>query len=204
MPASNPLLFEAIFALDRDELKRLLDGGVNPESVSTAAAGWRCGSAEQGDRPLHLAAYVGFFDLVQILLDAGADREAPGEYGDRPLHAAARAARPSVIAALLDAGADVNAENAVGETALNELLVYASAPPSEAQTNRQPLKDSLHTLLTRGADPCIKNTRGYTALEQAQASVDPDIIEHLQSFTQAQSMEAGLDSTTARGAAPTL
>lgn len=60
----------------------------------------------------------GFADVVQALIDAGADIEAPIGYGVRPLMLAAGYGETAVVEALLKAGADVQAKNEGGYTAL--------------------------------------------------------------------------------------
>ncbi len=78
---------------------------------------------ERGWTPLSKAVYNaelkhGFADVVQVLIDAGANIEAAIGYGVRPLMLAAGYGETAVVEALLNAGADVLACNEGGFTAL--------------------------------------------------------------------------------------
>ncbi|MDP2784311.1 MAG: ankyrin repeat domain-containing protein [Sulfurimicrobium sp.] len=60
----------------------------------------------------------GFPEIVQILIDSGADIEAQIVYGTRPLMLAAGRGEAGVVEVLLKAGAEVLAKNEGGRTAL--------------------------------------------------------------------------------------
>ena len=60
-----------------------------------------------GNTPLHKAAWHGHTEAITDLLDAGANPNAMDRLlGSIPLHVAARNGKPEAITALLDAGAD--------------------------------------------------------------------------------------------------
>lgn len=78
---------------------------------------------ERGWSPLTKAVYNpelkrGFADVVQALINAGANIEAAIGYGVRPLMLAAGYGETAVVETLLNAGADVRATNEGGFTAL--------------------------------------------------------------------------------------
>lgn len=66
--------------------------------------------------PLHHAACAGHVELVELLLEAGADVDALALNGATPLMRAIQSSRPSCVDVLLKAGADVNAVNKTGLT----------------------------------------------------------------------------------------
>lgn len=105
-------LIQAAQAGDLDTVKRLLAGGADVNARD--ADGWSalvraCYNAELKH---------GFPEVIQLLIDAGADIEASIGYGVRPLMLAAGYGEAAVVATLLNAGADVLAKNEGGYTAL--------------------------------------------------------------------------------------
>lgn len=90
----------------------LLAGGADVNAVD--AHGWCALSKAVYNADLDR----GFPDVVQALIDAGANIEAPITYGVRPLMLAAGYGETAVVQVLLDAGADFRAVNDGGRTAL--------------------------------------------------------------------------------------
>ena len=69
--------------------------------------------------PLHVAGRSGQAEVVQALIESGADPHAESSSGATPLHLAAQAGNAAAVAVLLDHGADVNArERTWGQTPL--------------------------------------------------------------------------------------
>jgi len=113
-----------------------------------------------GDTALHMAA-AGFQDeIVEALLDRGADRSVRNRRGAQPLHYAADsnvwnpAAQAATIDRLIRAGADPNATDKSGVPPLHRAVRTRCAAAVEA-------------LLAGGAEPRGRNTRGSTPLHLA-------------------------------------
>lgn len=77
-----------------------------------------------GDYPIHIAAVRGAIEDISILLDNGADINAPGEHGYTPLHDAVEQGHLSAVQFLLSRGANVSSKSDDGITPLElaELL----------------------------------------------------------------------------------
>ena len=111
--AATPELdvFEAAALGDLDQLRGRLD------QVDDGS--------DDGFTPLHYAAFFGHPDAVGVLIEAGADIEAPSRNTEfavdaRPLHSAAAARQHEACRVLLEAGADPNATQHGGYTPLRE------------------------------------------------------------------------------------
>ena len=113
-----------------------------------------------GDTALHMAAAGFRADMVQALIDHGADCTARNRRGAQPLHYAADTnrwapqAQAAVIACLTAAGAPVNATDKSGTTPLHRAVRTRSSPAVEA-------------LLKAGADPRTRNGQGSSPLHLA-------------------------------------
>jgi len=112
--------------------------------------------------PLYVAATVARLDIVQTLLDAGADATARGECGRTTLHAAAEVGNVRTLRLLLAAGPSeseavhewVNARDDFGQTALH--LAAGTADVTIAEL-----------LLGHGADQVLQDMWGRTPLHVA-------------------------------------
>ena len=88
---------------------------------------------DEGERALNRAILKGHTQIVQYLIDNGADVNHAGKHGDTPLFDVTRAEHDKVIPIaklLIDSGANAEAENEWGETPLR----YALDSPSDSKT----------------------------------------------------------------------
>ncbi|KAK9828865.1 hypothetical protein WJX72_002461 [[Myrmecia] bisecta] len=123
----------------------------------------RC--APGGAAPIHRAATSGSTEVLEALLAAGADVEAPSTPGT-PLLWAAGSGKSDCVKALLAAGAD---PHATGDANVGTVLM-ATATGST---------DVVNALLAAGANPNHAANGGVTALHAAAESSQPDMIKLL-------------------------
>uniref|UniRef100_A0A8C5WYZ4 Poly [ADP-ribose] polymerase n=1 Tax=Laticauda laticaudata TaxID=8630 RepID=A0A8C5WYZ4_LATLA len=147
--ASEPAreLFEACRNGDVERVKRL----VRTENVNGRDTAGRKSS------PLHFAAGFGRRDVVDYLLQSGANVHARDDGGLIPLHNACSFGHAEVVNLLLRHGADPNARDNWNYTPLHEAAIKGKI-------------DVCIVLLQHGADPSIRNTDGRTALDLADPS----------------------------------
>lgn len=112
---------------------------------------------DRGRTALHVAAQLGYNEIVKLLISKGALVDARSKWRYTPLHFAAEAPRPDVVVTLLDAGADVHAVTRDGLTPLH------NAAAKEVKTSQ----DLLIILLIRGAYCNTMNNEGSSPLQTA-------------------------------------
>ncbi|KAK2715890.1 hypothetical protein QYM36_010456 [Artemia franciscana] len=85
----------------------------------------------KGYTPLHCAAEKGITEVVQLLLDSGANVDAKGEDSNTPLHIAVFRGKENIVELLLRYGATVDNQDKNGKTALRLAVenAYAYASP---------------------------------------------------------------------------
>ncbi|XP_010775618.1 tankyrase-1-like [Notothenia coriiceps] len=140
-------LFEACRNGDVSRVKKLVDTlNVNAKDM-----------AGRKSTPLHFAAGFGRRDVVDHLLQMGANVHARDDGGLIPLHNACSFGHSEVVSLLLCQGADPNARDNWNYTPLHEASIKGKI-------------DVCIVLLQHGADPNIRNTDGKSALDLAEPS----------------------------------
>ena len=137
-------------------LEERLDGGLSPNTYVD-------------DKPLlSWAAYSGNAEAVALLLRRGADIRSGTHSLSRPaLFVAADSGNIKIATLLLDAGMDPNVPDMVGIRPLRNAAVCKRLKMVEF-------------LLSRGADPGAKDTRGQTVVEQVKGITTPEILALLE------------------------
>ncbi|XP_072481633.1 poly [ADP-ribose] polymerase tankyrase-1 isoform X4 [Notamacropus eugenii] len=140
-------LLEACRNGDVARVRRLVDAAnVNAKDL-----------AGRKSSPLHFAAGFGRKDVVEHLLQMGANVHARDDGGLIPLHNACSFGHAEVVSLLLCQGADPNARDNWNYTPLHEASIKGKI-------------DVCIVLLQHGADPSIRNTDGKSALDLADPS----------------------------------
>lgn len=154
---------------------------------------------KQGRTALHWAA-IGHTDIVEILLESGADVNVVDARGETPLHVAARWGKQAILQVLVQAGSDVHIQNKSNKTALAlaireghsdavETLTRWSAkkhlaamPGGEMVSSYRKGKSlrAVAELLAAGADPNVEDAdTGQRLIDFAAATGDLELIRLL-------------------------
>lgn len=117
-----------------------------------------------GDTCLHWPSHNNYVEILNLLLDAGADIEADENnwIGGKPLHWASEHA-PGCVEVLLQRGAKVNSRNEMPGTKF-----YGMTPLIMNATQKDDCAEVCALLLDGGADIHAKDDAGKTALDWAQ------------------------------------
>ncbi|KAK2856667.1 hypothetical protein Q5P01_005402 [Channa striata] len=107
-----------------------------------------------GRSPLHLAAYKGHIEVVQILLKAGCDLDIQDDGKQTALHRGAMVGHRDVIRALIQEGCALDRQDKDGNTALHEVSWHG-------------FSQCVKLLVKNGANVHAKNKAGNTALHLA-------------------------------------
>lgn len=102
--------------------------------------------------PLYIACNHGHVDVVNLLLDYGAEINKGSYIGATPLHIASNNGLNDIVVTLLNGGADVNAKDKDDETPLH----WAA---------RRGRTETVELLISKGADPEATNKKGKTPSE---------------------------------------
>uniref|UniRef100_A0A8C7Q8H9 Ankyrin repeat domain 52 n=1 Tax=Oncorhynchus mykiss TaxID=8022 RepID=A0A8C7Q8H9_ONCMY len=133
---------------------------------------------------LHAAASGGNVECLNLLLSSGADLSKKDKLGKAPLHYAAANGSYQCTVALVSAGAEVNDLDQKGCSPLH----YAAASQtfcrhySVGHQSEERAKEDffcLEYLLDNGADPALRNTKGYSAVHYAAAHGNKQNLELL-------------------------
>jgi ankyrin repeat protein len=121
--ASASDIHDAIKANDADKVRSILaEDKLQANAIN-----------EKGSAPLHLACYKGHEEIVDALLEAGADIEIHDGYGCTPIRWAVQGYFPEIVKQLIDKGADISGEHPLFGSLIDQAFVAACqkhAPPA--------------------------------------------------------------------------
>ncbi|KAH8817009.1 hypothetical protein F5884DRAFT_748483 [Xylogone sp. PMI_703] len=119
-----------------------------------ASGGYESVLEEDSEAAIHFAAYSGDKEVVQFLLNCGAEVDSRSSRGATPLHKALEGGREEITEVLIDSGADPNTT-----------LLYGRTPLHFAAALGQ--KRAVDYLLRKGADPNLRDVFGNRPYEVA-------------------------------------
>lgn len=121
-------------------------------------------SETEPDQPLHLAAWQGHAEILQLLLQAGADINARGDSEFTPLHYAAKEGKYPEAELLVESGADLNLKDNVGWTPLLRA----------ARGRNFTCRDVAILLLQKGAEPDLNSLVSLALVKAVCSRVQSD------------------------------
>lgn len=158
----------------------------------------------EGFTPLHIACGQGRVDLIQLLIEYGAEIDAKDFDGDTPLHIAVIEEQPDAIETLIYAGADPEIRNESGEftpfhlacgkscfKSVELLFPFVTDIDQTTSSGYTPLMLAVRAgnekvidfLIKKGADPHIQNSGGEMALDIALHAGSSSIFKIMFSVT---------------------
>jgi ankyrin repeat protein len=192
-PASataNATIDEAIARGDLDSVKQFLD-----RDASLVR-----GKPDAKLSPLHQAILRRQSKIVVLLLERGADVQAPDSSGRTPLHLAVERADAGIVKELLRRKADPTKRDRIGWTPLHHaaaknrmeiatlLLDSGMDPNLRSELGGTALHEAaasgvvemVNLLLARGIDPTVRSKPGVTALDLAKEYKHPEVVAILE------------------------
>ncbi len=125
-----------------------------------------------GKTPLFFAVTYGREDMMDLLIERGADVNAHDKTGLTPLHVAAFMSRPACAEKLLTAGARIDATDNFGDTPLHSAAMHG-------------MTGMIGFLVRRGADLDAVNNNGETPLALAVKHEQERAVETLEKLLKA-------------------
>ncbi|MDQ7817810.1 MAG: ankyrin repeat domain-containing protein [Melioribacteraceae bacterium] len=119
-----------------------------------------------GEAPLFYAVQSGYFDIVKLLCENGANVKIKKTDGTSPIHSTVHNMTPEIIKYLKEKGADINAKDNDGNTALIRAAFY----------NKM---EHVRMLIELGANINVKSKYGATALGDAKKNNNEEMINLL-------------------------
>ncbi|GBO26857.1 Ankyrin repeat and death domain-containing protein 1A [Araneus ventricosus] len=146
-------------------------------------------SLQKSRTALHIAASLGYCDIVETLLKFGACLGVTEKHGNTPLHLAVLGNHPEMVALLMEKGIAVNTLNARQQTALHLAAELGYSEVAEV-------------LLSYGADLSVPEKGGRKALYIAARGSYTAIVDMLIKVERSQTLKPVMDNDAAEKADP--
>lgn len=160
-----PEIFAAVYDGDVAAVRAQLDAGVDPDLTFD-------------DRtPLMFAVWREQMEIVELLVDRGADLHAETAAGVPLINIAAEGGSLPILTYLLERGADVDARGGTMHARMMKWKDHDQTPLIWAVRLKQP--DAVDFLLEHGADPDLRDDTGRTALIWAAGVGSPEAARSL-------------------------
>jgi ankyrin repeat protein len=145
------------FARNKELSELLIDNGADVNTYSTDV---------HSGMPLHTAVAYGRRDIVELLINKGAEIDSKTNNGGTSLSLAAQLGNRDIAELLINMGAEIDSKANNGGTPLRAAAIYGQ-------------RDVAELLINKGADINSKDNNGRTPLHWAVANGHRDIIELL-------------------------
>ena len=166
---------------DKDKVQQLLSTGMIDVNIKVNNASMT---------PLIIATHHGHRDIIQLLVDNGADLNKADRGGYTPLKRAAYYGQIITAKFLIDLGAEPGLTKAAnkGQYAIIQVLLQAGADPNMTDLNGEcPLlvaalngyRDIVQLLIQQGANPNMGSKYGSTPLHWAASLGHKDVVKQL-------------------------
>ncbi len=152
-PVIQSDIFDACRKDDRELVEKLYQ--TNPDIINAVDF--------KGYTPLILAVYNNSLNVVDFLLEKGANINAQDSAGNTPLMGVCFKGYKDIAAKLINAGADVNLQNYSGATALTFAATFGHLEIAEM-------------LLDKGADISLRDVRGKSPYDHARIQENYDML----------------------------
>ena len=137
-----------------------------PEEIKSAIHAAINASDSDGMTPMHLAAKLGHAEVINTLINSGADVNKPAAGGETPIHIAAERGCVAAIKALITPGIDINKQADDNTTPLYTAAYFGRV-------------DAIKTLIDNGADTNQPSFDGATPLHVAADRGYVEVIKAL-------------------------
>lgn len=107
-----------------EEIKSLIKKGINEKYPNEKIIGYKINIKNMC--PIHIAAEFGYIEIIEALIENGADINIKGRYDYTALHEACQSDKIDIVKILIKNGADVNIKNDIEQTALYYALEYSN------------------------------------------------------------------------------